>query len=268
MGDGLCVVARTPSHRTLVVDCGTSSWRRGDLVGEKLTAPYLQRLGVDRVDALVLTHPHLDHVSGCAGLLQIKPASLVVDLGTAHRSPAYTSFLRAVRESGAIYRKAAKGQTLELGGGAVAEVLSPDPNGNYKDLNDRSIVLRVTYGNARILLMADAGEEVETGLLESGADLRSQVLLVGHHGSASASSAAFLAAVRPAVAVISCARNSQHGFPARDTLERLNCSGARVYVTGRHGAVTVTTDGEDVAVSTMNTDGEAAQADAPVLRNR
>lgn len=248
VGDGLCVVARTPSGKIVVVDCGTSSWRNSETIGEKLVAPYLQSMGADTIDVAVLTHPHADHVSGFAGLLAAKPARLVLDIGAKHASPYYEQFLREVESSGAAYRIASRGQSVDLGDGVVMEVLSPSADRRYSSLNDQSAIVRLTYGATAVLLAADAGEDAELDTLAAGAAVRSQVLQVGHHGGADSSSPRWVDSVSPDVAVISCALNSRHGHPSRDVVRRLELAGARVFVTGRDGAITVLADGETVQV--------------------
>lgn len=249
VGEGLCAVMRTPSGRTMVVDCGTSSWRDEDSIGEKVAAPYLQSLGVDTIDVAVLTHPHSDHVSGYAGLLEAKPAKLVLDLGVQYPSPYYKRFLRVVEASGAKYRRARRGQKLDMGDGVLVQVLSPNPVQTYTDLNNRSIVLRITYRKAAFVLAADAEAPAEQPMLESGGPLQAQVLQVGHHGSKGSSSQEWLDAVRPQIAVISCGRRNEYGHPSRSTLRRLTAFGARVYRTDRNGAVQITTDGTKIRVT-------------------
>lgn len=251
VGDGLCTLIRTPSGRTLIVDCGTSSWRDPSDVGHKLIAPYLQSQGLSSIDALVLSHPHLDHLSGIPGLLRAEPASLVMDAGEEEQSSEYSAFRRAIRNCHARYRKLKCGQTIDMGDGVTAQVIGPPSGADYPNGNDRSVVLRVAFGRVAVLLEADAGEEAETEMVASGAKLRAQVLQVGHHGSALSTSPQWLSAVKPSIAVISCSSHSRYGFPSRKVLDRLASCGARTYTTGRSGAVTITTDGASVRVSTV-----------------
>ena len=251
VGDGLCTLIRTPSGRTLMMDCGTSSWRRPSDVGRKLIAPYLQSQGLSKIDALVLSHPHSDHLSGIPGLLRSEPAVLVMDTGETEQSSEYRTFLRAVRACHARYRKLRCGQTIDMGDGVTAQVIGPPRNAGYDDANDRSVVLRVVFGRVAMLLASDAGEDTEAEMVASGAKLRAQVLQVGHHGSAHSTSPQWLSVVRPSIAVISCSGRSRYGFPSRKVLDRLASCGARTYTTGQSGAVTVTTDGTSVRVCTV-----------------
>lgn len=251
VGDGLCTIVRTPSGRTMVVDCGTSSWHDSTSVGRKLAGPYLQSLGVDSIDVVVLSHPHSDHESGLAGLLKLEPARLVLDTGVKSRSPEYRAFISSARVSGARYRAVRRGQVLDLGDGVKAEILSPPADADYADLNNRSMVLRVTYKRSAILLAADAGEVAERAILDTKTNVRAQVLQVGHHGSRDATSPEWLSAVRPSIAVISCARYSRYHFPSTEVTRRLSSCGARTYITGRCGAVSIASDGESVRVDTF-----------------
>jgi competence protein ComEC len=248
VGEGLCAVVRTPGGKTLVVDCGTSSWRDDESVGAKLVASYLQSQGVDIIDVAVLTHPHADHIAGYAGLLEAKPAKLVVDIGQRSASPHYKRFLRAVRACRATYRIARRGQSIDMGGGAIVQVLNPDPVRHYDDLNNKSIALRITYKRVAFVLAGDTEEPAEHYVLQSRTPLRSQVLQVGHHGAAAGTSPEWIAAVRPQIAVISCGRRNEYGHPSLDVIRRLKAAGARVYRTDKDGAVSVTTDGEAIRV--------------------
>ncbi|MHB9038836.1 MAG: ComEC/Rec2 family competence protein [Armatimonadota bacterium] len=250
VGEGLCVVLRAPSGKVMVMDCGTSSWRNNEAVGESVVVPYLRHLGRDSIDVAVLSHPHSDHVSGFARLLKAMPAKLVLDIHAKHASPFYKHFLQQVRKSGATYRIARRGQKIEMGDGVIVEVLHPDPNAHYSDLNNNSIVLRVVYRNVAVLLAADAGEEAEREIIDSGAAVRAQVLQVGHHGSRESSSMEWLAKVKPAIAIISCGKWNNYGHPSAEAVDRLKSCGARVYRTDRCGAVTISTDGCTIRVAT------------------
>lgn len=143
---------------------------------------------------------------------------------------------------------------MDMGDGVVATVLNPDPTRHYIDLNNNSIAIRLTYGKIAILLAADDGFDAEESMLSSKMAVRSQVLQVGHHGSATASSPEWLAAVKPQIAIISCGVHNEYHHPSPDTVKRLMAYGAIVYRTDRNGAVTVTTDGATVNAEPFRSD--------------
>jgi competence protein ComEC len=247
VGEGLCIVVRSPDRHILVMDCGTCSWRNNSAVGTSVVVPYLRSLGADHIDIAVLSHPHADHMSGFRGLLKQIPARLVLDSSEGH-TKSHNAFLSHVRRSGAEYRIARRGQAIELGGGAVAQVLSPAQGKDHQDLNDASIVLRLVYKDTSVLLQGDAAEDAEHEILESRAGVRSNVLQVGHHGSRKSTSPRWLGAVKPQVAIISCGRKNIYGHPSRETLTRLTASGAKIFRTDRQGAISLTSDGRTIRV--------------------
>lgn len=250
VGDGACALIRTPSGKAVVVDCGTSSWRSPGSVGSKLIAPYLQSQGLDGIDAAVITHPHADHVSGFPALLKREPAEVVLDNGLGHISAEFRPILQAMKRSHARYRRLRRGQSVHTGDGVVLTVVGPTET-SHEDPNENSLVLRLTYKRVAVLFSGDATRDSEAEILTSKPNLRAQVLVVGHHGSRDSTSPAWLAAVRPRIAVISCASRSRYGFPSREITRRLAAFGARTYVTGRCGAVTITSDGSTINVSSF-----------------
>lgn len=250
VGKGLCIVMRTPSGKTMVMDCGTISTWNNTTIGKSIVAPYLQDEGVSSIDVAVLSHPHKDHVSGFAGLLKEYPPKLVIDTQNSDKSTPYLKFLKAVKKSHATYRIAKRGQTIEMGDGISIQILSPPSNKNGFDLNNQSIVLRVVYKKSTFMLAADAGYPAEAEMIHYGKPLRAQVLQVGHHGSATSTSPEWLAAVKPQIAVISCGKRKKDG-PSKQALDRLRAFGTRIYRTDRDGAVTFTSDGSTIKVSSM-----------------
>jgi len=251
VGEGLCVVARTPSGKTIVMDCGTSSWRDNESVGDKLVAPYLRSMGVDTIDLAVLSHPHLDHISGYANLLRAKPAKMVLDIGVKYKSPPYKRFLGSIKRANTTYRIARRGQIVDMGDGVAVQILSPDPGYDYPDLNNNSMVLRIVYKQAAFLLAADAEEDSEQHMLNAKSNVQAAVLQVSHHGSETGSSPEWLSAVKPKIAIISCGRRNKYGHPSVSVIRRLNSFGAKVYRTDKDGAVTVATDGSTMNVSSV-----------------
>ena len=241
VGQGDCVFVRTPGGRTVLVDGGgrKSEQSDGDAIGLRVVEPFLRREGVNRIDVLVLTHPHDDHVRGLIPVVRDFRVGMVLDSASPHGSESYRRFLSLVEARRISYRRAVRGQVIDFGDGVRAEVLNPAarPADRTDDLNENSVVLRFTYGESSMLLTGDAGKDAERDILASGANVRSDLLKIGHHGSDSGTSDDWLEAVRPKFAVISVGKNNPFGHPSRDVLDRLSARGGEVYRTDRDGAV-------------------------------
>ena len=248
----------TPSGRTMVIDGGgvndETRPEDGADVGERVVVPYLHAQGINRVDVLVLTHPHGDHVGGLLSVLREEPVGAVLD-GTVlpYPTPAYTAFLAGVKSRHLSYRHVCRGMRLDLGDSVTADVLNPPVSGtpygvnpDNSTVNNYSVVLRLTYGRTHILLTGDAEADAEQNMRDSGVDLTADVLKAGHHGAANASGAAFLARVHPRYAAISCGRHNHFGHPAPATLARLAAASIQTFRTDKNGAITFLSDGQTV----------------------
>jgi hypothetical protein len=177
------------------------------------------------------------------------PPRALLEPGADHTAPGYRATLRALETAHVPLKVAEAGRRIDVGGGAVFEVLAPPRpllEHTRSDVNSNSIVLRLDYRSASFLLTGDSEAPTEEHLLASGRNLRARVLKVAHHGSRHASTAAFLEAVRPAEAVISCGAGNYYGHPSPETLARLGAVGARVWRTDTNGDVVATTDGERI----------------------
>ena len=236
----------------MLVDGGGSGYGRKDSVGPKVVGPLLRKRGISRIDVVVLSHAHDDHVQGLVSVLRDFRVGMVLDTGNPHASESYERFLELVERRKVPYKRAVRGQVIDLDGEVKVRVLSP-PKGGVKGsdgLNDESIVLRVTYGRSAILLTGDAGHDAEAGILASGEEVGADVLKVGHHGSSTATSGAWLDAVRPKVAVISVGKNNRFGHPSSSVLRRLAARKITVKRTDRDGAVVILSTKTDSTIST------------------
>jgi competence protein ComEC len=253
VGQGDAALVDLPDGEAMVIDGGGLVGSPID-TGERVVAPVLRGRRRDEVALAVLTHPHPDHFTGLVSGLAAVRVGALWDTGQGEREGVgggYAALLAQARARGvAVARPPEICGEREIGG-ARLEVLAPCPEATVERTpNDNSIVLRLSYGTRAFLFVGDAERAEEAELLKSPARLRADVLKVGHHGSRTSSSPALLAAVRPSVAVISVGARNRFGHPSAVTLGALEGIGARVFRTDRTGAVTVTTDGTSLEVTT------------------
>ncbi len=239
VGQGDAIALRTPRGRWLLVDAGPA-WE-GD-PGASPVVRSLRRRGVRRLEALVLTHPDLDHVGGAPAVLASFPVGEILDPGEPAGKGAYVAVLEAASRLGIPWRQVRAGdlrtwdgldvRVLHAGSGPAA------PAEGDADSNDASVVLAVAFGSFDALLTGDAPTSVERGLL-AGVSRDLEVLKVGHHGSLTSTDPALLAHARPALALVSVGRRNRYGHPAPGVLERLAAAGASVRRTDREGTLSV-----------------------------
>jgi competence protein ComEC len=270
VGQGDAALVTMPDGTTLLVDGGGRPRFRGARdgegageesevfepdareIGDRVVSEFLWRRGLDRVNFVVATHADADHIRGLKDVL----ANFRVDAALVARAPAadaeYARFAAAAERASVPVYLIARGDALRFGS-ATVEVLWPPPAApNSHSDNDDSVVLRLKLGRRTILLTGDIEARAETALAETGgASLACDALKVAHHGSRTSSTEKFLAATRPALAVIPAPLDSLHGHPHAEVLARLRAAGAQVLTTGESGTVTVSTDGEDLRVETF-----------------
>ena len=236
VGQGDAATIETPSGRQVVVNGGPSATRMTAHLGRRM--PFWDRT----LDVVVLTDLGDEHLAGLVPVLERYEVGHVVYLPPrGEASPTYERWHAVVQEKGIPVLVPHAGLEIDLGDGVVVTVLHP--TGASPDEGDPAVVLRVAYGETCALFASSAGREAETAMLARGESLRCDVLLVGRHGSAGATSAGFLEAVRPALAVISTGEGNRSGDPDEGTLAQLGESGTMVLRTDLHGSVEVISDG-------------------------
>ena len=218
----------------------------GDNDDEKQLPQYIKNQGISKLEYIFATHPDADHIGGLDGVLNtLEVGQVFVSNGDAD-TKTYSDFITAIMSEGLTPSVPLIDSTYPLGEGTF-EVLSV---ANMKDPNNNSIVLLYTYGNNRILLMGDAGREIEATINVGKVDL----LKVGHHGSSTSTDPEFIAQVAPEYAVITCGENNKYGHPHTETLETLAAHNITVYRTDEMGTIVFELTG-----STLNLEGEVLQ---------
>lgn len=230
--------------KSMLIDSGESDQ------GKVVTA-YLQDQGISTLDYVVATHPHSDHIGGMNEILNNFQVEHFVDSGYPHTSKTYEDMLTTIDQKNIPFQVAQAGQKIDFDPAVDIEVLNPAKTYS-EDLNENSVVLKVTYGTTSFLLMGDAGLETEERIIKAGYNVDSDILKVGHHASKSGSGTSFISAVSPEVSVIEVGAGNDYGHPHTETLERLQ-KASKVYRTDLDGTITVTTDGSTYTVTTEKT---------------
>ncbi len=251
VGQGSSTLVIGPDGETILIDTG--DWRDD---GEDVIA-YLEAQNVTRIDHLVTTHPDADHIGGHAAVIEHfetehDGVGAVYDPGIASSSATYEEYLDAVESHDVPLYRTQAGDSIQMAD-VDAQVLAP-PEGYLanKDRNENSLVLHLQFGASSFLLPGDGETASEEYLVETyGDSLNSTVLAVGHHGSQSSTSKAFLEAVSPRAAVISSAYDSQYGHPHEEVLQRLESHSVPTYWTATHGVTTFTSNGSAVTIATQ-----------------
>lgn len=230
----------------ILIDAGTRSTKQE-------LADYLKELGVDDIDILIGTHPHEDHIGGMAKIIEEFPiGTLYLPETSEEMTPTtktYESLLDAAESKNVTVRTAAAGDVLLEQGNTSFKVLSPSHT-DYDNLNDYSIVTRLKVGDTAFLFQGDAETPVEEEILDSGADVSCDVIKLGHHGSSTSSSRAYLEAANPSAAVISCGVGNEYGHPHRETMDLLEKLSITPYRTDTQKTLLAETDGKNIVWQT------------------
>ncbi|MBQ8107407.1 MAG: MBL fold metallo-hydrolase [Ruminococcus sp.] len=241
VGQGDCTVVMS-ADKVMVIDSGERD-------GSNTAVNYLKKLGVRRIDILIATHPHSDHIGEMDSIIEsFEIGQFIMPEIPKKYVPAtrvYEDMLQALKTKGLKARKA-RDETFELGECRVQTFTS-----HLKDeenLNNYSVLVKITHGENSFLVTGDCEKAEEADLIQRDAQLRSKVLRTGHHGSSTSSSAEFLDRVLPRYAVISCGRKNDYGHPDEDTVDRLRKYADKLYITSKDGTVVFYSDGEGITV--------------------
>lgn len=246
VGQGDSELIRLKTGQTVLIDAGTGETAR------QLSAT-LRELGVTRIDILIATHPHEDHIGGMAQVVRDFPVGKIympkIPAAQVPTTAVYENLLKAIDRKGLKITAARGGMTLLDENGIRLETFAPN-SGKYGNLNNYSIAAKLTCGQKSFLFMGDAETESEKEILAKGYDVRSDVLKCGHHGSSTSTGAAFLKAVAPRAAVLSCGVNNDYGHPSKQVVDRLKKAGVTIYRTDQQDTILARCDGTTISFET------------------
>lgn len=246
VGQGDSAVITWPDGGGMVIDAG-GRYKNFD-IGRSIVAPVLLRAQRTNVSAMVITHSDNDHMGGAVGLNNFVSSDILFDNGLIEGAHEKYFRMRGEALLKGAYQTLKAGDRLVFPGGLKVDVLNPPerdlPYPNNQ--NNVSLILKLTFGEVRVLMVGDIGKDVERYLVESGADIRADVLKVGHHGSGSSSTAKFLKAVGAKTAVISAGYKNRFRHPNKKALRRLKNAGMKIYRTDLDGEIVMRTDGKSI----------------------
>jgi competence protein ComEC len=255
VGKGNSAFITYPRGTTMLIDGGGFYYSNFD-VGKYIVAPFLWHERIKKIDIVVLTHPHQDHLNGLLYVMSHFDVKEVWTNGETAPIESYYLFRKIIHDNNIPYRVvSAMTPSMNIDGAAVS-ILSPPKGITEEDMalaghdtNDSALVMKISLGSRSLFLASDILPPAEMRIALSGAAARSSVLLVPHHGSAASSTFPFISAVNPDYAVISCGAGAVHRHAYREVAGRYKAAGAKIYSTGVSGAVTVKTDGKELTVS-------------------
>jgi len=237
VGQGDALFMESPTGTQILFDSGPPRKVLGQLA--QVMSPF------DRsIDAVVITNPDADHIGGLQEVLKNYEVGVVLEPGTFNSSKTYENLKNEIKKQNIDNILAKKGMKLNLGGGAVIDVLFPDRDVSGWDPNDGSVIAKLSYGEASFMLMGDSTVKTEKIIMEEYSEmaLDSTVLKVGHHGSRTSTLQEFVQVVSPEYAIISLGKDNKYGHPHANTLDTLNTIGAQIFRTDLSGTIILSCD--------------------------
>ncbi|MBA3053175.1 MBL fold metallo-hydrolase [bacterium] len=249
VGQGDSIFIQTPEGKNILIDAGNGAteWSSFD-AGESIVVPFLKKQGIKKLDYMIMSHPHNDHIGGLPAVLKAMPVDTFVDPGFQYNSWVYENLLKLVEEKGCKYVEARAGDKITLDKYCSFKVFNPPPDKYFRggsEPNENSLVLKLAYKDISFLFTGDCEKQGERYMVKRfKKDLLCTVLKVAHHGSVSSSTQEFMDWAQPLFAVICVGARNRFGHPKKATLKRLTDYGCKIFRTDQDGSVRITTDGK------------------------
>lgn len=238
VGQADSIFIKLPEGKTMLIDAGNND-------DGKTIINYIKNQGTKKLDVVIGTHPHEDHIGAMDDIINTFDIGKIYMPNVTTTTRTFKDVLASAAARNLKITGARGGMRVPLEDDVKIEILAPNSI-KYEDLNNYSVVLKMTYNKTSFLFTGDAEKLSEEEMLKLNYDLKADVLKVGHHGSSSGTSKEFLSAVSPEYAIISVGKNNDYGHPHKETLERLADHGVKVYTTADNGNILVTSDGENI----------------------
>jgi len=239
VGQGDSILVQV-NGKSLLIDAGPNDST------DKLIS-YLNKQNIKKLDFIVATHPHEDHIGAMDTVIKKYNIGEFYAPKKMTTTKTFENMVNALKSKNIKINTAAAGVNLDLGKNVKCEMIAPNA-ANYGDnLNNYSAVVKITYGNSKFLFMGDAEKLNEKEILNKNYDVTCDVLKLGHHGSSSSSSKAFLDKASPKIAIISCGKNNDYGHPHKETLAEMKKKNIQVYRTDIDSTITLISDGNKIS---------------------
>jgi competence protein ComEC len=254
VGQGESILIQTPQNKNILIDAGNAFGKHN--AGKKFVLPYLRKKGINTLDLVILTHPHLDHYGGLLSVLQEIPTQQLLDPGYPSQSMQYQALLNWFKKTNTPYRSVKSGETIAIDETVSINILMPPQpflHGAHSDANENSVVIMLHYQKFVGIFTGDAGAQAEQVIMDTVPTIDITLLKVGHHGSRYSSTSGFLKKYTPDVALISCGKNNRYQHPHLETLEKLKAMNIQTYRTDLVGNIELWSDGQEYHVEAQKT---------------
>lgn len=226
-------------ERFMLIDGGTNS-------STNKVLSYLEKTGVKTLDYVIATHPHEDHIGGIDKVIDNYQIETLYMPKVTANTKTFKDVVESMKKKNLKAKAPVAGEEFEFGEAKVT-IIAPN-NSTYEDINNYSIVLKVVYGENSFLFTGDAESLSEKEILKKGLDIKADVIKLGHHGSRTSSSLAFLKEVNPKYGVITLGKDNDYGHPHKEVMERVNGMNIKIYRTDEKGDIVIVSDGKDITL--------------------